>query len=390
MNTMYIRELFLFAFITILASFNIHAQDVISFYNPSFEDSPQHSKTVKGWQDCGFINESPPDVQPGSWEVSLRAQHGNTYLGMVTRDNDTWERVSQRLPKPLEGDNCYKISLYLAAFEEYISASKLTGRISNYNAPTVLRIWGGNYSCDQGQLLAESQPVNHSDWEKYTFRLEPEADYQYIMLEAYYDVPVLIPTNGNLLVDNMSEIVEIPCDDSGLIAVQEVEEKAVVDTPRPTVKKVKKEIEQEEENTVADVPVENEQILKGLDHDKLEKGQLLRIENLYFDTDSSSVTEKSIPVLNEIYTFLKKHEDVKIEIGGHTNGLPPEFYCKQLSEQRAKAVADYLINLGIDDTRISYKGYGKENLIADDNTMEGREKNQRCEIKIVSIGEEGR
>lgn len=368
-------------FVLLLTVVKGYSQEVISFYNPSFEDVPRHSKVVKGWNDCGFMNESPPDVQPGSWEVSLRAQEGNTYLGMVTRDNDTWERVSQRLPRPIRGDKCYKLSVHLAAFENYVSASKLTGRISNYNDPTVLRIWGGNGVCERAQLLAESTPVRHSNWEKYTFKLEPTADYQYIILEAYYHVPVLFPTNGNILVDNLSDLVEVPCDDA-LIAIQNkpeevVKEVAHVQEPAQTIEKETPQIE---------IAVQKPQIIKELDHDKIEEGQFIRIENLYFESDSSNVTSNSLPVLDEIYEFLKAHPDVKIEVGGHTNNRPPKFYCLQLSERRAKAVADYLVRRGIPKDRISYKGYGKEKPLVSNETQEGREMNQRCEIKIVSVG----
>ncbi|MBK8505662.1 MAG: hypothetical protein IPL46_27780 [Saprospiraceae bacterium] len=56
------------------------------FINPSFEDIARASLPPKGWIDCGFPNESPPDVQPsGAWEVYRPAYHGYTYLGMVTR-----------------------------------------------------------------------------------------------------------------------------------------------------------------------------------------------------------------------------------------------------------------------------------------------------------------
>lgn len=363
------------------------SQDVISFYNPSFEDTPRHSKVVKGWNDCGFMNESPPDVQPGSWEVSLRAQDGQTYLGMVTRDNDTWERVSQRLPKAIQGDKCYMVSVYMAAFENYVSASKLTGRISNYNAPTVLRLWGGNDPCDQGQLLAESTPVRHSDWQKYTFKLEPNADYQYIMLEAFYDVPVLIPTNGNILLDKLSDLVEIPCDDS-LIAIAEKpdEDPIDLDTAVEETRNTQAIIVEEKEERNASEQAKKTPIIKELDHEKIEEGQMIRIENLYFATDSSNITKESIPVLTEIYEFLQEHQDITIEIGGHTNNLPPQFYCQQLSERRAKAVADYLFGKGISRDRVTFKGYGKSKPVVSNATKEGREKNQRCEIKILSVG----
>jgi outer membrane protein OmpA-like peptidoglycan-associated protein len=90
--------------------------------------------------------------------------------------------------------------------------------------------------------------------------------------------------------------------------------------------------------------------------------------------------------LEEIYLFLKQNQNVTLEIGGHTNGLPSHDYCDRLSSARAKAVRDYLISKGINETRLTFKGYGKRRRIATDATVEGRTKNQRVEIKILSVG----
>lgn len=81
---------------------------------------------------------------------------------------------------------------------------------------------------------------------------------------------------------------------------------------------------------------------------------------------------------------MQRNEAVKIEIGGHTNGVPSVEYCQKLSSARAREVANYIINKGIDKNRVTYKGYGKSKPIASDRTPEGRKKNQRVEIKILS------
>lgn len=136
----------------------------------------------------------------------------------------------------------------------------------------------------------------------------------------------------------------------------------------------------------AEIEIENPRILKELeDVTKLKVGQTLRIEQLYFDADSSEMTVESYAVVDEIYEFLTNNPGVAIEIGGHTNGLPPDEYCDRLSTARAKNIADYLYDKGIPKKRISYKGYGKRQPVASNDTKQGRERNQRVEIKIVSI-----
>jgi len=134
-----------------------------------------------------------------------------------------------------------------------------------------------------------------------------------------------------------------------------------------------------------EVYIEAPKALPDLDRTKLAVGQTLRINQLFFTADSSIVSEESFTVLDEIFQFLKINRDVTIEIGGHTNGIPPHEYCDKLSASRAKNVASYLYDKGIPFEQISHRGYGKREPIASNETVSGRLKNQRVEIKIISI-----
>lgn len=118
----------------------------------------------------------------------------------------------------------------------------------------------------------------------------------------------------------------------------------------------------------------------------VEEGQKIRIEALQFQADSDSIQARYFPVLDELYTFLTENDAVAIEIGGHTNSLPPDWYCDKLSTDRAKSIADYLIDQGIAKWRVLHKGYGKRFPIASNETEEGRQQNQRIEITILSLG----
>jgi hypothetical protein len=102
--------------LVILSNFTLKAQgEPIILDNPSFEDMPRHSKEPRFWTNCGDPAESPPDVQPDyTFQVSKSAFDGNTYLGMVVRDNDTWEEVGQMLSSPMRQGTCYKFSIKLA------------------------------------------------------------------------------------------------------------------------------------------------------------------------------------------------------------------------------------------------------------------------------------
>ena len=160
----------------------------------------------EGWIDLGMEGETPPDIQPGSWGVKMKAKHGKKYLGLVVRDNYSWEGVGQLLEERMIQDSTYTFSLDLANFNWLVSFSRLTGNGVFYSAPTVLRIWGVNTVLNKRELLAESEIVDHGTWLRYTFDLKPKkADCDRLDLVAYY-APGREMTNGNLLIDNCSDI----------------------------------------------------------------------------------------------------------------------------------------------------------------------------------------
>ncbi|MBT8230816.1 MAG: OmpA family protein, partial [Bacteroidia bacterium] len=146
-----------------------------------------------------------------------------------------------------------------------------------------------------------------------------------------------------------------------------------------------REKRQNEVDTIVYVRPSNEKILAELDRKTVKKGQRIKIDKLYFEADTTSIGVESYQVLNEVYEFLNDNTDIIVEIGGHTNGIPPHTYCDKLSQARAEAVAKYLINKGIDSERVQSKGYGKRRPISSNSTDEGRKKNQRVEIRIISM-----
>lgn len=176
-----------------------------SFKNPSFEDEPSSSHTPKGWENCGFLGESPPDVQPTStFKVNNKPYDGKTYLGLVVRDVGTYESIFQKLSEPLKRDSTYTFSAYICRSTIYESLSQLTKRKTYYNRACILRIWGCLSDCQNGELLAVSKPITNSDWEKYNFKLKPTRQWRYLKLEAYYNGSDVY--NGNILIDNLSDI----------------------------------------------------------------------------------------------------------------------------------------------------------------------------------------
>ena len=454
-------------FCLLLLSSNAFSQDErpIELTNPSFEDLPRPQHPPYGWWDCGFASETPPDVHPvpgnPAFNVTKEAQQGNTYLGMVVRENDTWESVAQRLNRPLEADQCYAFSIYLARSKNYISSMKDRIGEIEFTEPIKLRIWGGTGFCNKRELLDESTLVTNTDWEEFHFKFSPKQRHTYIVFEAFFQTPAPVPPNGNILLDNASSIQPIPCDENArpiakkpevnitnpsgrsktvtkssfsLIAnVLNVKEKREIllkvngknqrnfsfdpltnkirlklklkegenlislrasnragNAKDETIINYKPPVNASEPVAVAPPPVTKpkpkpqSKIVKALG--TLKAGETLNIDKLYFDIDSDKIKDASVPSLEDVYQFLKDNRTVRVEIGGHTNRNCDTEYCNKLSTKRAKSVVDYLKGRGIDGERLKYKGYGKTKPVTWSNSSTAQKKNQRVEVKILTLG----
>lgn len=109
------------------------------------------------------------------------------------------------------------------------------------------------------------------------------------------------------------------------------------------------------------------------------------LNNVFFDVDKFDIKPESMLELEKLLHLLKKFPFMKIEIGGHTDNTGDKARNKTLSQNRAKAVKDYLVSKGIDATRLSAIGYGDTKPVADNGTEEGRAKNRRTVFKVLSV-----
>jgi len=100
-----------------------------------------------------------------------------------------------------------------------------------------------------------------------------------------------------------------------------------------------------------------------------------------FEFDSARLTADSIAKLDDALEILKRHTDLKVEVAGHSDNMGGVEYNQGLSQRRAQAVADYLIENGADAANITVKGYGKSQPVADNTTDEGRAANRRVEFR---------
>lgn len=114
-------------------------------------------------------------------------------------------------------------------------------------------------------------------------------------------------------------------------------------------------------------------------------GNTVVLNNIFFDTDKFELKKQSESELEKLLSFLNNNKNLNIEIGGHTDNQGSIANNNTLSQNRAKAVYDYLINNNIDPSRLSFKGYGSSKPISDNDTDKGRALNRRTEFKIIGF-----
>jgi OmpA-OmpF porin, OOP family len=116
---------------------------------------------------------------------------------------------------------------------------------------------------------------------------------------------------------------------------------------------------------------------------KINRGESVNLNNIFFDFDKFVLREKSKTELKKIISFLNAYPDIKIEIEGHTDNVGSAQYNLELSRNRALSVYEYLMENNVADNRVYYKGYGMEKPIATNETEEGRQMNRRIAFKIL-------
>ncbi len=107
--------------------------------------------------------------------------------------------------------------------------------------------------------------------------------------------------------------------------------------------------------------------------------------NVTFDTNEYSIRGQFYPVLDSVSTILYKFTDTRLRINGHTDSTGAANYNYNLSDRRAKSVANYLVSKGVGQDRIITQGMGPDQPIASNDSASGRTMNRRVELQIVAV-----
>jgi OmpA-OmpF porin, OOP family len=138
---------------------------------------------------------------------------------------------------------------------------------------------------------------------------------------------------------------------------------------------------------IDNVIIKNSTSVKTIDLDQvlnlLNIGESINFDNILFEFNKSELLQVSFSVLDQLVSYLNRYQNVNILIIGHTDNYGVDVYNQELSISRAKSVSDYLIDKGISNTRIQFKGMGCQEPITTNDTEVGRSLNRRVEIKII-------
>ena len=111
--------------------------------------------------------------------------------------------------------------------------------------------------------------------------------------------------------------------------------------------------------------------------------KILSFENISFELNKATLTEKSIDTVSHIAQILKENPNVHVEIGGHSDDLGDDAYNLSLSQKRVDAVKEKLVQMEIEAERITAVGYGENRPLVSNDTEENRRTNRRVEFKVL-------
>ena len=114
----------------------------------------------------------------------------------------------------------------------------------------------------------------------------------------------------------------------------------------------------------------------------LKSDSLIVLNEFLFETNSSTLKVEHFSALDSIMDFLLSHPSLEVKISGHTDNTGRESHNKTLSTKRAEVVAEYLIENGVSEDRVTFEGFGSSKPIAPNSTDAGRNKNRRVELLI--------
>lgn len=326
---------------------------------------------VCGSKDCG-VPKNKLGIQDAHW--------GNGFCGIYCSKTDYREYLQTQLKEPLKAGEMYRVSFYVS-LSEYSSGSVATiGALF-----TQERVGDTVRSVLMDKTVRQLAPGVHQTVASY---FEPQVvnDYERVLTDTKGWTQVSgtfvakggerFMTIGNFYPASQSNVVDLDSLTYLLPgAYYYIDDVSVVCLGCQSETPVS-----EPDTLPAAVAVHDS--LPAVD--TLQVGATFVLKNIFFDYDKSTLLQQSYNELLRLLAILKDHPTMRIEIRGHTDGHGSLDYNQRLSENRAKAVVDFLLSKGVDPKRLQYKGFGKTQPIDSNATEEGRARNRRVEFKVIA------
>ncbi len=310
---------------------------------------------------------------------------GNGYCGIYCSKTDYREYLQTKLKEPLQAGQRYELSFYVSLSEYSAGAVATIGALLS---KTCLQDTG-TYTLMQKEVRPVTATISQTIATYYLPQVQN--DYFHVLTntaswskisgtfvadggEQYLTIGNFLPANQSNLTDLETLTYLLPgayyyIDDVSLHCLTCGQE----------------EIPIVAQHTIADTIIQQPTETNEYSDSTLQVGATFILENIYFDFDKSTLLAQSYKELQSLLQVLNRYPSMTIEVGGHTDARGSDDYNRQLSQNRAKAVVDYLIINGIDAQRLRYRGYGKSKPIDTNSTDAGRARNRRVEFIILSM-----
>ena len=364
------HALFIYLFVSVLvfgqSKPEVEVQNIVP--NPGFE---HYSAPPIGWfykgqhftnvvQYWSAASAASPDVfgprvrVPAHWAEKdfgkQKARNGDSMAGITVYGCDEGkphcrEYVQIQLSEPLVVDQNYYAEFWVSHLPRSLQINNLGMYFSEYKS-----------DLKTDDLIALPPQVNadyivdasNNNWVKVAGSFKARKEASYIII-------------GNFFPDSLTLSREV-CDDNFKFAYYYLDDVFV-----------------KKEKPILPVPVKEDDLTRI----EMKKGQLIRLKNIFFETDKAELLPRSYIELRKLLKIMKENAKMVIQINGHTDIRGDNAYNLDLSLRRARAVVEFLNKNKISTERTKYKGFGSNQPIASNTTEEGRQLNRRVEFLIL-------
>jgi outer membrane protein OmpA-like peptidoglycan-associated protein/tetratricopeptide (TPR) repeat protein len=222
-------------------------------------------------------------------------------------------------------------------------------------------------------------------WDVYSFELYSAARPEAVRLVSgnIKDIAKNEPASAKMELKNVEtkKITEIPVDSATgrYILATLVHDDYIITVKKDDYAYTSKYISKQD----TEVPIAETKVKVDFDIKPIAVGESYRLNDIHFAYGSAELTQDSKLIIDDFVMYLNDHPTMKVAIHGHTDNVSGADFNLKLSEDRAKAVYDYMVSNGIDASRLSHKGFGLTQPVATNDTEEGRALNRRTEFVII-------